>query len=192
MTSEKVSHHRILFEDYLTVEAAEIDLPRQSGGRTGPHRLVRVERADAAAVLLVDRPARALVLVEQFRWPTHEKGPGWLLEIVAGVIEPGESAEETARREAREEAGANIGALTEIARCYPTPGYSTERCTIFSAEADGAARGTGPGGADPGEETRKIAIPFDAVENRLAPGDIQDSKTLIALQWFLLRERRSG
>lgn len=183
-----ISGRRKLFEDYLTVEAAEVDIPRGDGTTTGAHRLLRVDRRDAAAVLIIDRAAESLVLVEQFRWATYDKGPGWILEIVAGVIDAGEAAEATARRETLEEAGVEIGALTPIATCYPTPGYSTERCFIFAAEADGAAAGMGQeiGGADRHEATRKAAIPFAEITDRLASGKLQDAKTVIALQWFLL------
>ncbi|MFQ5347635.1 MAG: NUDIX domain-containing protein, partial [Rhodothalassiaceae bacterium] len=128
--------------------------------------------------------------VEQFRWPTHEKGPGWLVEIVAGVIDPGEAPHEAAAREALEEAGVLTGEMTLIARCYPTPGYSTERVHIFAAETrPGAPAGAG-GGADAGEYTRVVRVPFDAVGDLLDQGRIEDAKTLIALQWFRLTTDR--
>ncbi|MCH6553836.1 MAG: NUDIX domain-containing protein, partial [Acidobacteria bacterium] len=44
--------------------------------------------------------------------PTSTAGHApWLTELVAGIIEPGESAEDVARREAREEAGIELGEL---------------------------------------------------------------------------------
>jgi len=188
-TDLRITGHRRLFADVITVEAAELDIPRGDGTMTGAHRLVRVDRRDAAGVLLIDRAKESLVLVEQFRWPTYDKGPGWLLEIAAGVIDAGESPTATARREAREDAGAAVGELTSVATCYPTPGYSTERCFLFAAEANGAAAGAEIGGAHQREATRKVAIPFEEVADRLAAGAIQDAKTIIALQWFLLSRR---
>lgn len=190
MESVRITGRRVLFDDYLRVEAAEVEIPRRRGGSTGRHRLVRVERSDAVAVLPVDRAARELILVQQFRWPTFDKGPGWLTEIPAGVTEPGESAEETAHREVLEEAGLRLGALTPVADFYPTPGYSTERCRVFAGEV-AEIEGEG-GGSDPGEEIRLLRIGFDAVADWLAPGKIEDAKTLIALQWFLLAGQAEG
>ncbi len=185
MSDITIHDRRRLLDDYLAVEAAEISFERDDGERTAPHRLLRVLRDDAAAVLLVDRARRELLLVEQFRWPTLEKGPGRLLEIVAGVIEPGESPEQTAAREALEEAGVLSGEMIPIARCYPTPGYSTERVHIFAAEVrPGAPAGAG-GGVDVGEHTRVVRLPFGEVDGWLGEGRIADAKTLIALQWFV-------
>jgi len=187
---ERVTHCQRLLEDYLTVEAADIDFIRADGSSVDGRRLVRVQRQDAAAVLLIDRPRRELVLVEQFRWPTYEKGPGHLLEIVAGVIEPAETPEGAARREAQEEAGARIDRLTPIATCYPTPGYSTERAFVFAADIDDSDPALKEGGTDLGEITRPKRIGFDEAQDSLVPGRIQDAKTLIALQWFCLRGMR--
>jgi len=187
---DKVGESRQLFLDYLEVESGEVEFARADGSRTAPHRLVRVARRDAAGVLLIDRRMRTLVLIEQFRWPTYEKGPGRLLEIVAGVIESGESPQSAARREATEEAGIDVGAMTEIATCFPTPGYSTERCFIFAAEVTGTQGVPDEGGSDAGEITWPRRIGFDEVPAWLEPGRVQDAKTLIALQWFCLRGMR--
>ena len=188
---DKVGERRILFKDYLEIAAAEVEFARADGRSSEPRRLVRVDRRDAAAVLLIDRESRELILIEQFRWPTYEKGPGRLLEIVAGVIEDGESPEAAARREAKEEAGLEAGQMTAIATCFPTPGYSTERCFIFAAEVASADGLLAEGGADAGEVTRPHGIGFDEVSSWLEPGRIQDAKTLIALQWFVLQEQRT-
>ena len=185
-----IHDRRRLLDDWLAVEAAEISFAPEAGERTPPHRLLRVLREDAAAVLLIDRAPRELLLVEQFRWPTHEKGPGRLVEIVAGVIESGETPQVTAAREALEEAGVLTGEMTPIARCYPTPGYSTERVHIFAADIrPGAPAGAG-GGVDAGEHTRTVRVPFEAVGDLLDQGRIEDAKTVIALQWLCLREGR--
>lgn len=186
---DKVSGRHRLFRDYLEIEAAEVEFARSDGSRTGPRRLVRVDRRDAAAVLLVDRRARELVLIEQFRWPTYEKGPGRLLEIAAGVVEEGESPEAAARREAEEETGLQTGRAAAIATCYPTPGYSTERCFVFAAEVTAAKSGVAEGGSDAGEVTWPRRVGFAEAPVWLEPGRIQDAKTLIALQWFCLQNR---
>ncbi|GAK32282.1 ADP-ribose pyrophosphatase [Iodidimonas nitroreducens] len=183
----KIENQNCLFDDYLKIESAEISFEFKDQGISGPHRLMRLNRRDAASVLLIDAIHREVVLVEQFRWPTYEKGPGALLEIVAGVVEEGEKPEEAAHREAIEEAGLTPGPLTLISLCYPTPGYSTERSFIFAGTIDHSKAVHKGGGTDPGEHIEIVRIPFDEIKSLLASNRLQDAKTVIALQWFLLQ-----
>lgn len=62
-------------------------------------------------MLLPYDPVRdEVVLVEQVRIAAYDTSDTpWLLEMVAGMIEEGESVEDVARREALEEAGLAIG-----------------------------------------------------------------------------------
>src|SRR5699024_8764872 len=67
------------------------------------------ERGHAVALLAYDAKQDAVVMVEQIRVGAMEtKNTPWLLEMIAGIIEE-ESIEETARREANEEAGITVG-----------------------------------------------------------------------------------
>ena len=58
-----------------------------------------LDRGDSVAILIHDTHDQLILLCEQFRAPTYDRGPGWLLELPAGIVEPGESEEECARRE---------------------------------------------------------------------------------------------
>ena len=86
---------------------------------------------DSVAVLPHDPVNRAVLLCEQFRLPTVAHGPGWLLEIPAGILETGEDVEACARREMIEETGYSVYALDPIATVYLSPGGSSERIHIF-------------------------------------------------------------
>jgi len=72
-------------------------------------RLV-LERGDSVAVLPHDPLAGALLLCEQFRAPTVARGPGWMVEIPAGMLDENEVAEACARREILEETGHEVKA----------------------------------------------------------------------------------
>ena len=76
-------------------------------------RLV-LERGDSVAVLLYRPETRQIVLVNQFRYPTYEKGPGWIVETLAGVVDPGEDPEDAARREVLEESGYALRDLVHL------------------------------------------------------------------------------
>jgi ADP-ribose pyrophosphatase len=84
-----------------------------------------LERGHAAAVLPYDPRTDRVVLIEQFRAaaaPTTE--PPWLIEVPAGIIDGGETPEETIRREAREEAGLDLDRLTYVTRFPKLPGHA--------------------------------------------------------------------
>ena len=89
---------------------------------------------DAALVLPYDPLRDRLLLVEQFRMGPYGRGDPrpWMLEPVAGRIDAGETPEETARRECREEARLDLRGLEKISTHYCTPGYSTEVFHLFS------------------------------------------------------------
>ncbi len=146
-------------------------------------------RRDAAAVLLYDPPRDLIVLVEQFRLPAHLAGfPAWQIEIVAGLVDDGESAEEVARREAREEAGlAVIGPLLPVQRFLPSPGGSTETVTLFCGFVDAGAAGGIHGLAEENEDIRVVVKPADEAIEMAEGGAINNAVTLLALQWFAVQ-----
>jgi nudix-type nucleoside diphosphatase (YffH/AdpP family) len=112
---------------------------------------------DAATVLPYDPVRDRILLLEQLRFgPLAQGDPApWLLEPVAGLIDAGETPEETARREAAEEAGLVIGDLHFVARYYPSPGgvsqvlYSYIGLADLPDEAGAARRPRGRGGGHP-------------------------------------------
>ena len=127
---------------------------RQFAGGLGPVLTREVlERGMVAAVLPVDPGRDRVVLIEQFRPGAWAAGRSpWLLECVAGVIEPGETPEELARREALEEAGCVITDLVPIATFLTSPGATTETVHLFcgrvASDGVGGLHGLGTEGED--------------------------------------------
>src|SRR3546814_4580479 len=92
------------------------------------------ERGHAAAVLLYDPARDAVVLIEQFRPGAYAAGVNpWLVEVVAGIIEAGETPADVVQREAVEEAGCSVTALHPIGTFFVTPGGSSETVEIGRA-----------------------------------------------------------
>ncbi len=121
--------------------------------------------ASDAAILLPYDPVRdRVMLVEQVRMGPLARGDRtvWQLEPIAGHIDPGETPQEAAEREALEEAGLTLNAIEPIAEVYASPGNSTEFYYIFLGLADlpDAAQGTG-GMEDEGEDIRSHILSFD-------------------------------
>jgi ADP-ribose pyrophosphatase len=147
----------------------------------------QINRQDAAAILLIDLKEEALILVEQLRIGlinTHKTSP-WLLEIVAGLLEEGESSQETIRREALEEAHCTIGPLTVIGEFYNSPGGFAEKTTLFCAEVLQRDVKENGGIKDEHEDIRIHALPIADVLAAWEKGEfISSSSTVIALQWL--------
>ena len=100
------------------------------------------ERGQAAAVLPYDPARDEVVLIRQFRAGAYVAGHHpFTWEVVAGIIEAGETAERLVRREAVEEAGLTIADLLPVQNVMLTPGACSESCHIFVGRADTARAG---------------------------------------------------
>src|SRR3546814_8545555 len=99
----------------------------------------------------------------------------WLIEIVAGIIEDGETPEDMARREATEEAGCTITDIEPIASFYPSPGGSSEYVHIFCGRTDSTGIGGLHGNTSEDEDIRAFVESFEAAYERLRTGGIGNS-----------------
>ena len=162
---------------------------RQFAGGLGPVLTREVlERGKVAAVLPVDPVRDRVVLIEQFRpgaWGAD--WDPWLLECVAGVIEPGETPEDLSRREALEEAGCVVTDLVPIATFLTSPGATTETVRLFCGRVDSEGVGGLHGLAGEGEDIRVSVVTVDEAVALLDEGRIVNAKTIIALQWIARR-----
>lgn len=173
------------YEGFFRLERLHLRHSLFGGGMSPSLMREVVERADVAAVLLYDPRLDQVVMIEQFRVGALDDANGpWMLEIVAGMIEPGETPEEVARREAMEEAGCAIAALEPITTFYATPAKSSERSYLFCGAVD-ASRASGIHGlAHEGEDIRVLPMPTDAALALLDAGAINSAWPMIALHWL--------
>jgi ADP-ribose pyrophosphatase len=113
----------------------------------------------------------------------------WQLEAIAGRIDPGETPEGAARREAVEEAGLELGDLLKVAEYYPTPGAMAEYLYSFVALCDLPDGVAGVfGAADEIEDIRGLLLSVDALLAAMADGEITNAPLLLTVLW-LQRER---
>lgn len=187
----QIEQERVLLRDFFTVEEAMLRYERYDGQMSELARRLKLERGDSVAVLVRHVDTGELLLVEQFKYPALSRGDGWIVEVVAGMIDRGEGAEEAARREVREEIGYDLLLLKPIATFYVSPGGTSEQVTLFYGEVSGAtSAGAGRGLASEGEDIElRVFSPEDAWR-ALDSGEIADAKTLIGLMW--LRARLEG
>ncbi len=150
-----------------------------------------LERHAAAAVLPYDPQRDAVVLIEQFRPGAHLAGhDGWQLEPLGGIRDPGEAPQETARREALEEAGCNVTDLQPVCGFLISPGSVAEHVSVYCGRTDADKVGVTGGRAEEGEETRVQIVPFADAEASLAAGRFEFALTLIALHWLVIHRPR--
>lgn len=146
---------------------------------------------DATLVLPYDPVRDRVLVVEQVRLGPIGRGDRtqWQWEPIAGRIDPGETPQAAARREAREEAGLTLGALEQVAAAYPSPGTSTEFHYVYLGLTDLPDDSTGTGGlADENEDIRSHIMSFDALMQRVESFDLANAP-LVMGAYYLARHR---
>ena len=185
MKRVEILNRRVVFDDVFKIEEVRLRFERFNGQMSDPVRRLVFERGDSAAALLLNRDTQKVILIKQFRYPTYEKGPGWLCEVVAGMVDQNEPPEETIRREVHEEIGYQVGDLQPIATFYVSPGGSSERIWLYYAEVGEADRvAAGGGRAAEHEDIEQVELSLPELWTAIEEGKIMDAKTLIAVQWL--------
>jgi ADP-ribose pyrophosphatase len=155
------------------------------GGWSAPITREVFERGDAVGVLLWDPGRDELVMLEQFRaGALRESDSPWMLELVAGVVEPGESDLDVVQRETLEEADLTVTAVEPIACFYPSAGACSEQVRLFVGAVDSGSAGGVHGCDDEDEDILVHRLPRSEVMSLLDAGRITNGHTLIALQWL--------
>jgi ADP-ribose pyrophosphatase len=154
------------------------------------------ERGHAVAVLPYDPVLDEFVMIEQFRIGAlstaslSSTSSPWLLEVVAGIIDEGETPEDVCYREAKEEAGLDIQKLHKALSYLASPGGTTERLHIYIGLVDASnARGV-HGLEHESEDILVHTVPTSVAFDWINQGKIDNSATLIALQWFAMNKQQ--
>jgi len=177
----------IVYQGFFRVEKYRLKHTLFGGGWSSEITRELFMRGSCVAVLLYDPHADKVVMIEQFRTGAIlNSDKAWLMEIVAGAIEEGETAEEVAYRESLEEAGCEIQQLMVINEFYTTPGGSSEWITLFCGKVDSSQVG-GIHGLDHEDEDILVrAVDFNEVYLMLENRVIESAIPIIAIQWLAL------
>lgn len=158
-----------------------------NGEMSGEIRREIFERGHAAVLLPFDPVRDEVVLVEQIRIAAYDVSESpWLLEMVAGMIEEGESVEDVARREALEEAGLVVGRTKPVLSYLASPGGTSERLSIMVGEVDATTAEGIHGLADENEDIRVHVVSREQAYQWVEEGKIDNAASVIALQWLQL------
>ncbi|MGQ9573080.1 MAG: NUDIX hydrolase [Dehalococcoidia bacterium] len=173
---EQVVESRRLYEG--RVVSLRVDRVKLPDGRLAVREVV--EHAPVVAIVALDGQQNVL-LVRQYRLPTGQS----LLEIPAGGIDPGESAEEAAQRELQEETGQRAGCLEHLCSFFASPGYCDEYMHLYLATAlEPSARL-----ADADESIEVVRLPLSEALGLIERGEICDAKTILGL-WAVAHRQK--
>ena len=151
----------------ITVTTDEVVLPN------GHRALLEVVHHPGGAAVVALDSQRRVCLLRQYRYVAD----GWIWELPAGKLEPGEPPLETAKRELIEEAGVSASHWESLGTALSSPGVFGEVLHLFYAS-----------GVEPSTAAHEHAevievhwVPFTEAHEWALNGTIRDAKTIIAL-----------
>jgi ADP-ribose diphosphatase len=151
----------------ITLNIDTVTLPN---GVTVDLEMVRHPGAAAVVPLKDDG---TVVLIRQFR---HAAG-GFIYEIPAGKLHPGEDPKACAERELEEEIGYRAGRLELVSSIFTAPGFTDEVIHIYKATGMTA----GQQQLDRDEVLEVIEMPLQEAIDMIRAGMIRDAKTMVGL-----------
>ncbi|OUS10543.1 ADP-ribose diphosphatase [Gammaproteobacteria bacterium 54_18_T64] len=181
----------VVYQGFFTMEKLQLRHRLFAGGWSREFSRELFVRGRAVGVLLYD-PERQLVgMVEQFRVGAMGLAEGpWQLEVVAGMVEAGETSEDVATRELIEEAGIDGVTLLPICEYLVSPGGTNERLELFCGLVDLHGKGGNFGLACENEDILLHVMSENEALEALAAGQCNNAASIICLQWLQLNRAR--
>ena len=183
----KVTNKKNLYNGFFKMNEVSLKYKKYDGSWSNEIKRELFGGAQVSAVLPYDPIKKEIVLIQQFRPGTISRNTNnYLKEIVAGIIDPGESPEIAAKRECLEETGYKIKKLTSIQGYYPAPGSSESFYHLFLGEVD-SKNGKKIMGLDTENEDILVeSYNINQVKKMMQNGELINGLSLIAIQWFFL------
>jgi ADP-ribose pyrophosphatase len=176
-----------VFQGFFRIEQYTLRHRLFAGGWSQPMQREIFERGHAAAVLPYNPVTDEVVLIEQIRvGAAGSSASPWLLEIIAGMIDSDETAEQVARREAEEEAGIVMTELLPMLNYLSSPGGTTERIQLYIGKLTSPVATGIFGLAQEHEDIKVHLMARTKALQLLAEQKIDNAATVIALQWLAL------
>lgn len=172
MSDARISSRRVFTGRVVSLNVDRVRFP---DGSEGELEMIHHPGASAVVPFLGDPagPDPQILLIRQYRYAAG----GYLYEVPAGCLEPGEAPLDCARRELREETGCEADHLELMTSVFTTPGFTDEVIHLFLAS--GITRGASHREADEflEVETMGLARALKMIE----VGEIRDAKTIVSV-----------
>ena len=183
----KVTNKKNLYDGFFKMNEVSLKYKKYDGSWSNEIKRELFSGAQVSAVLPYDPIKKEIVLIQQFRPGTISRNKNnYLKEIVAGIIDPGESPEIAAKRECLEETGYKIKKLTSIQGYYPAPGSSESFYHLFLGEVDSKNEKKIMGLDTENEDILVESYNINQVKKMMQNGELINGLSLIAIQWFFL------
>ena len=183
----KVTNNKNLYDGFFKMNEVSLKYKKYDGSWSNEIKRELFGGAQVSAVLPYDPIKKEIVLIQQFRPGTISRNTNnYLKEIVAGIIDPGESPEIAAKRECLEETGYKIKKLTSIQGYYPAPGSSESFYHLFLGEIDSKNEKKIMGLDTENEDILVESFNINQVKKMMQNGELINGLSLIAIQWFFL------
>lgn len=167
LTEEKISGILVYDGCLLKVHRDEVKLPN------GKISIREYIHHPGAVVVLPFLEEGDVILERQFRYPASQV----FIECPAGKIDPGESPEETARRELLEETGYTCRELRYLGKTHPGIGYTDEIIYLY----EGYGLSLQDVNRDDDEFLEIFHVPFEEARQMVLRGEITDAKSVAAI-----------
>lgn len=177
---------------FFGMDEAELQFRRHDGGMSPVLNRNALMVGQAAVVLPYDPVRDAVLVIEQFRAPVFLSGDRapWVWEPVAGLVDPGETPEQTAHREAMEEAGLRLDRLEKVGEMYSSTGSSGEYLHLFVGIADLIETTENGGLSEEGEDIRSQIISYDALMEGIDSHRYRDMPLITSALWLARHRHR--
>ncbi len=189
-SSISIISRETVYKGYCSVEAVRVAQVRSDGKAQTLHREVVRYGANVVAILPIDRERRKIMLCRQLRVPMMiDQDDPFPWEVCAGRLEEGENALDGAWRELKEELGVVPTSLFQVLSSYSSPGILGARADLLVAEYSLADRETEGGGLEEeGEDITVLEMDCSAVAELYRTGELRDAKTILLVQYMMLKE----
>ncbi len=179
------------FDGFFKIDRYRLSHRLFEGGWSAELQRELFVRDDATCVLPYDAVTDQVILLEQFRIGAlgHNQSP-WLLELVAGINDEGETPEVVARREGLEEAGIELGELKPICQYLVSAGGTNEKIHLYCGQVDASTAHGVHGLEHEGEDIKVHVVKAQEAFEYVASGRINNAASIIALQWLQLNHDR--
>lgn len=183
----KIIDKKNLYDGFFKMNEVTLKYRKYDGNWSNNIKRELFGGAQVAAVLPYDPVSKEIILIQQFRPGTISKDiDHYLDEIVAGIIDEGESPEIAAKRECLEETGCEVKRLIPIQGYFPAPGSSESFYHLFLGEVKSFKGSKIQGLENENEDIFVKCFKINEVRKKMEDGKILNGLTLIALQWFFL------
>lgn len=186
----QITHKEKVFNGFFKVWKYTFKHRLFAGGWSKPVVREMFDRGHASALLAYDPRKDHVVLIEQIRVGALEHTSPWQLEIIAGINDEGESAEQVVRREAKEEADVEIDDIEHITHYYPSSGGCSETIDIFVGRVNSELASGIHGVEDEGEDIQVHVMSREQAYHLVGSGKIGNGATIIALLWLELNYQK--